>query len=316
MSEVSRPSFDLASSSHPLLGITLKVAATFVFMLMAAIARHLGDAIPVGQVVFFRSAFAFVPIVAFMLLTRQGTATLKTKQPWSHARRALTGVLAMFTYFSALTYLPLADVTAISFASPLIVVVLASVLLGETVRLYRWSAVAVGFVGVSVMVSPHLGDGFAEGAAGIGVGLAVANAFLVAFTMIFIRMMSGTESALAITFYFQLTCSLVSLATLPFAWATPDGEQLLLLIGLGVLGGIGQLVMTNGYRFAQASTLANFDYVAMIWAILFGWMFFAELPAAAVYVGAAIVIGSGLFIVWREHQLGLRRAAERAEKTI
>ena len=316
MSEASRPAFDLASSSRPLLGIALKVAATFVFMLMAAIARHLGDAIPVGQVVFFRSAFAFVPIVVFMLVTRQGIATLKTNRPWFHARRAFTGVFAMFTYFSALTYLPLADVTAISFASPLIVVVLASVLLGEAVRLYRWSAVAVGLVGVLVMVSPHLRDGFGQGEAGIGVGFAVANAFLVAFTMIFIRMMSGTESALAITFYFQLTCSLVSFATLPFAWATPDGGQLLLLIALGVLGGIGQLFMTNGYRFAEASTLANFDYVAMIWAILFGWLFFAELPAAAVYVGAAIVIGSGLFIVWRERQLGLRRAAERAEKTI
>jgi drug/metabolite transporter (DMT)-like permease len=308
---VSGPAAGLASP-QPLLGIALKVAATFVFMLMAAIARYLGDAIPVGQVVFFRSAFAFLPIAVFMLVARHGIATLKTTRPLLHARRAFTGVFAMFTYFGALTTLPLADVTAISFASPLIVVVLAAVLLGEAVRLYRWSAVAVGFAGVLIMVSPHLGQGFDQGAAGAGIALAVANAFLVAFTITFIRMMSGTESALAITFYFQLTCSLVSLATLPFAWTTPDGEQLMLLIALGVLGGIGQLFMTNGYRFAEASTLANFDYVAMIWAILFGWLFFAELPAPAVYAGAAIVIGSGLFIVWRERSLGLKRVAEGA----
>jgi drug/metabolite transporter (DMT)-like permease len=194
------------------------------------------------------------------------------------------------------------------------VVALAAVLLGETVRLHRWSAVAIGFVGVVIMVSPHLGQGFAQDAAAIGIGLAVANALLVAFTMIFIRMMTGTESALAITFYFQLTCTIVSLLTLPFAWANPTFEQLVLLVSLGVLGGIGQLCMTNGYRFAQASTLANFDYAAMIWAILFGWLFFAELPAGAVYVGAAIVIASGLFIAWRERQLGLRRAAEDAAK--
>jgi drug/metabolite transporter (DMT)-like permease len=316
VSEPQRPAFDLASSSRPLLGIALKVAATFVFMLMAAIARHLGDAIPVGQVVFFRSTFAFVPIVAFMAIAGHGVEALKTKRPLLHARRAASGVLAMFTYFGALTYLPLADVTAISFASPLMVVVLAAIFLGETVRLYRWSAVAVGFAGVMIMISPHLGDGFSEGSAGAGIALAVANTGLVALTVVFIRMMSGTESALAIAFYFQLTCSVVSLMTLPFAWATPSPWQLLLLIMLGVLGGTGQLFMTNGYRFAQASTLANFDYVAMVWAILFGWLFFAELPAGAVYLGAAIVIGSGLFIVWRERTLGLKRADEDAVKTI
>lgn len=305
---------DLSSSSRPLLGIALKVAATFVFMLMAAIGRHLGDHIPVGQMVFFRSAFAFVPIGIVMVATGQGISALATKNPLSHARRAFTGVCAMFTYFGALTYLPLADVTAISFASPLIVVVLAAFILGEAVRLYRWSAVAVGFVGVLIMVSPHLGVAFASEGAGFGVGLALANAVLVAFTMVFIRLMSGTESALAITFYFQLTCTVVSALTLPFAWATPGWSELMLLVSLGILGGIGQLFMTNGYRFAQASTLANFDYVAMIWAIGFGWLFFNELPAAAVYVGAVIVIGSGLFIVWRERALGIERA--RAAETL
>jgi drug/metabolite transporter (DMT)-like permease len=304
--------FDLTSSSRPLLGIGLKVAATFVFMAMAAIARYLGDAIPVGQLVFFRSAFAFLPIVVFMAVAGQGPSALATKRPLAHARRAFTGVVAMFTYFGALTYLPLADVTAISFASPLMVVVFAAVLLGESVRLYRWSAVAVGFVGVLIMISPHLGQGGAEGSAAIGISLAVANTVFVAFTMIFIRLMSGSESALAITFYFQLTCTIVSLMTLPFAWVTPNLEQLGFLVSLGVLGGIGQLFMTNGYRFAQASTLANFDYVAMIWAILFGWLFFSELPAGAVYVGAAVVIASGLFIVWRERKLGLERAASDA----
>ncbi len=299
---------DLKTSSHPLLGIALKVAATLVFMFMAVIARGFGDTFPVGQVVFFRSLFAFVPIIVVMLVSGLRMSDLATKVPWSHARRATSGVLAMFTYFSSLKYLPIADVTAISFASPLIVVVLAAFILGETVRLYRWSAVGAGFVGVLIMVSPHLGQGFAEAGASTGVMLAFANAFLVAFTMIFIRLMSGSEPALVIAFYFQLACTLVSACTLPFAWATPSGGEFLLLVTLGILGGVGQLLMTNSYRFAEASTLANFDYAAMIWAILLGWLFFSELPAAAVYVGAVIVISSGLFIVWRERQLGLRRA--------
>jgi drug/metabolite transporter (DMT)-like permease len=279
-------------------------------MFMAVIARGFGDTFPVGQVVFFRAIFAFVPIFAVMAYSRIGVSALRTTVPWSHARRATTGVLAMFTYFASLKYLPIADVTAINFASPLVVVVLASLVLGETIRLYRWSAVAAGFVGVLIMVSPHLGEGFSGASASMGVMFAVANAGFVAFTMIFIRMMTSTEPALVITFYFQGACAVVSACTLPFAWVTPDGGQLILLISLGILGGIGQLLMTNSYRFAEASTLANFDYAAMVWAIVLGWLFFGELPATAVYVGAAIVIGSGLFIAWRERALGIERARE------
>jgi drug/metabolite transporter (DMT)-like permease len=303
-------------SARPLLGIGLKVGATFAFTLMAAIAREIGQDIPVGQIVFFRSAFAFIPIGFALLAVGGGFGSLATKRPWQHARRAFTGVFAMFTYFSALTYLPIADVTAISFASPLIVVVLSALILGETVRAYRWGAVIAGFVGVLVMLSPHVSAGATLEPASMGILFGLANAVLVAFTMIFIRMMSETESALAITAYFQLTCSVVSGLTLPFVWVTPSGEELVLLILLGVLGGIGQLLMTNGYRYAQASTLAQFDYVAMIWAVLFGWLFFSEFPHTAVYVGAVIVIGSGLFVVWRERRLGLERRGESAVEPI
>lgn len=308
-----RQAVDLTTSSRPLLGIALKVAATLIFMFMAVIARSFGDRFPVGQIVFFRSLFAFVPIAIVMIYSGMRLADLSTKAPWAHARRATSGVLAMFTYFGSLMYLPIADVTAISFTSPLIVVVLAAFILGETVRAYRWSAVAAGFAGVLIMVSPHLGEGLSGAGASTGVMLAFANALLVAFTMIFIRLMSGSEPALVIAFYFQLACTLVSACTLPFAWVTPSAGELLLLVTLGILGGVGQLLMTNSYRYAEASTLANFDYAAMIWAIVLGWLFFGELPAVAVYVGAVVVIGSGLFIVWRERQLGLRRAEEMVE---
>jgi drug/metabolite transporter (DMT)-like permease len=243
-----------------------------------------------------------------MVIRGIGMSTLKTNQPWSHARRAMTGVCAMFSYFGALTFLPVADLTAIGFASPLIVVILAATVLGEVVRLYRWSAVAVGFIGVMIMVSPHISGDFGHGS-GIGVGLALANAVFVAFTMIFIRMMSASEPALTIAFYFQLASACVSGLIMTFMWVTPDVGQLVLLVSLGVLGGIGQLLMTNSYRFADASTLANFDYAAMVWAILFGWLVFSELPPAEVFVGAVVVIGSGLFIAWREQKLGLARAA-------
>ena len=303
------------TAARPLVGIALKVAATFSFSLMAAIARWIGDDYPLGQVVFFRASFALVPIAVLMFLNGTRLEELKTERPLSHLLRSIAGVGAMFTYFAALTYLPLADVTAISFASPLFVVALAAIVLGEQVHVYRWSAVAIGFVGVLIMVSPHLGVSDAYSPV-VGLIFAFAASIFTAFAMIAIRRMTATESATAIALYFQLTCMGVALATLPFAWVTPTFDGLLLLMLMGVLGGFGQLFMTNSYRFAQASLIANFDYVAMIWAILFGWLWFSELPAPAVYLGAAIVIGSGLFIAWRERQLGIERVTERATKPV
>ena len=297
--------------SKPLAGIALKVGATFVFTIMAVVARGLSKDIPVGEVVFFRSAFAFAPLLGWMAMHGIGFSTLRTAHPWMHARRALTGVCAMFSYFTALIYLPVADLTAIGFASPLIVVILAATVLGEVVRAYRWSAVGVGFVGVMIMISPHLSGDFGQGSS-FGVALGLANAVFVAFTMIFIRMMSGSEPALTIAFYFQFACACVSGLTLLFMWVTPTGSQLVLLVSLGILGGIGQLLMTNSYRFADASTLANFDYAAMIWAIFFGWLIFSELPPSEVFLGAIVVIGSGLFIAWREQRLGLARVSPEA----
>jgi drug/metabolite transporter (DMT)-like permease len=309
-----RPARD-SRTARPFAGIALKIAATFSFSLMAAIARWLGDAYPLGQIVFFRASFALLPIAGLMFFSKTSLAELATERPLAHVLRSIAGVGAMFSYFAALAYLPLADVTAIGFASPLFVVALAAVVLGEHVHVYRWSAVAVGFVGVLIMVSPHLQQSEA-GTPIVGLVCAFAAAIFTAFAMVAIRRMSATESAIAIALYFQLTCMSVSLATLPFAWVTPNARDLTLLVLIGIMGGFGQLFMTNSFRFAQASMLANFDYAAMVWAILFGWLFFSELPASAVYLGAAIVIASGAFIAWRERQLGIERAAERVAKPI
>jgi drug/metabolite transporter (DMT)-like permease len=266
-----------------------------------------------GQLVFFRAAFALVPIAAIMILHGTPISELRTERPLSHLLRSIAGVCAMFSFFAALVYLPLADVTAINFASPLFVVALAAIVLGEKVNVYRWSAVAIGFAGVLIMISPYLGQGDGQSPVLGVVVFAFASAIFAAFAMIAIRRMTPTESATAIALYFQLSCTVVSAATLPFGWVAPDAEGLFLLILMGVMGGFGQLLM---YRFAQASVIANFDYVAMIWAILLGWILFSELPAPAVYVGSVIVIGSGIFIALRERQLGIERAAERAAKTV
>lgn len=293
----------------PLTGIAYKVAATLAFALMALIVKLLGDRFHVGQLVFFRSAFALIPVLSAVIWTGGGLRSLATKRPGAHALRSLAGSTAMFTGFAALTLLPLADATAIGFAAPIVTVVLAVFMLNETVRLYRWTAVGIGFAGVLMMLAPHLGAGQTPSL--LGAAFALMGAIAAAFAMIFVRRMSiagdGKEPAAVIAFYFQITAAALALLTLPFVWTTPAFPDLILLVLSGLLGGLGQLLLTNAYSHADASTIAPFDYVAMIWAVLFGWLFLSEWPVPLVLIGAAIVSVAGISIAWREHRLGLKR---------
>ena len=139
------------------LGIGLQIAATFLFTLMGAQIRYLGDRIPLGEVIFARSFLAFIPLLAMLIWRREIASAVRMKQPWSHIWRAVTGVASMFFMFAGLALIPLADATAITFATPLLSVVLAAIFLKEIVRVWRWSAVVVGLIGVLIMISPHLG---------------------------------------------------------------------------------------------------------------------------------------------------------------
>jgi drug/metabolite transporter (DMT)-like permease len=210
----------------------------------------------------------------------------------------------MYCNFTAYTLLPLADVTAIGFAAPLFIVMLAALFLRERVHIYRWSAVVIGFIGVLVIIGP--GARAASGAT-VGVMYALTSAALAALAMIFLRRMSAHEHSTAIAFYFMLTAAVISLFTLPFGWNMPTGPEGWVLIASGVAGGIGQLFLSFSYRYGEASLLAPFDYTAMIWAVLLGYFVFGELPMANVWVGAVIVISAGLLILWREHRLKLAR---------
>lgn len=219
----------------------------------------------------------------------------------------------MFSNFSALTRLPLADATAISFASPLITVALAAVILKERVRIYRWSAVIVGFFGVIVMLIPHFdmshyaAAGVASVAA-VGSLLALTSAICNAGTVIQTRRLTQSETTSSIVFYFSLICAIAGALTLPFDWHSPTLRELMALIALGLLGGLAHIFLTESYRYAAASVVAPFDYSSMLWALLLGYWLFGELPDRLVYLGAAIVTGAGLFVIWRERQLGLQRA--------
>jgi len=296
--------------------VLLKLASAFMFSVMSALVRYVSDVTPLGQMVFFRSAFGIIPVVVIYAWRRELMTAVRTSRPFGHLGRGAISVFGMFFNFAALARLPIVDVTTITFTSPLITVALAAIFLKERVRIYRWSAVAVGFVGVIVMLWPHLDlaryTNAATSVAALGALFALISAFTNAGSVVQTRRLTDTETTSSIVFYFSLFCTIGGLLTLPFGWIVPNWPQLAALVSLGLLGGFSHILLTESYRYAPASLVAPLDYTALFWAFILGYWFFDEVPTATVYIGAAIVAGSGLFVIWRERQLGLERARARA----
>lgn len=300
----------------PLLGISLKLVSALAFTLMAACARAVSARYPVGEIIFCRSFFAMVPLLLWLGLRGDLASAVRTKNIKGHLKRGVIGSCGMFAGFQALSMLPLPDAVALSYATPLIVVVLAAVLLKEKVRLYRWSAVLFGFSGVLVMLSPHLDtvltgaggmpQGLATGAS-LGVAVALMAAVFSALATIEVRVLTRAENTGAIVFYFMALTAVLGLLTIMFGWNMPNLNDALLLLAIGILGGLGQIFLTQSYRHGDASLIAPFEYTTMIYAVALGWFLFGEWPATAVFIGAGIVILSGIFVIWREHKLGLLR---------
>jgi drug/metabolite transporter (DMT)-like permease len=277
--------------------------------LMSAQGRYLGGSFPVGEIVFFRGLFALIPIVIFFGYRRQLRGALQTNRLSAHFIRGLFSVCGTFCTFGALARLPIADVTAIAFIAPLITVIFAAVFLQEQVHVYRWSAVAVGFSGVILMLSPYLGNHAAlTTSMMLGLAFALTNAVSSGGATIQIRRLTATEKSSSIVIFTTLLVISASLLTAPFGWRMPATEtEVLLLVGIGISGGLGQMLFTDSYRYAPASFLAPFDYTSMLWAFLLGYWVFGEVPTVYVIGGAAIVAGAGIFVILRERQLGLKR---------
>jgi drug/metabolite transporter (DMT)-like permease len=303
--------------------ITLKVISALLFAIMSALVRFLGEKYPVGQTVFFRSSFAILPVVLIYAWRGELAAAVRTVRPLGHVGRGIIAIFAMFCNFSALARLPIVDATAISFVAPLITVALAAIFLKERVRIYRWSAVTVGFSGILVMLGPHfnLGSHASAATTGAGLGFAIAGAFCNAGSVIQTRRLTETETTSSIVFYFSLICSVAGLATWPLSrllpgsgldWLDPTWLELAALVMVGLCGGLAHILLTESYRWAPASVVAPFDYTSMVFAFLIGYFFFGEVPTIYVFIGAAIITAAGLFVIWRERQLGLqrKRAAE------
>lgn len=303
---------------NPIRGIVLKLLSVVVFTAMSAIVKLVADEVPTGQSVFFRSFFAVPVILAWLMLQHDFPAGLSTANPMGHFWRSLVGVTAMGSGFLALGLLPFPEAVAIGYAAPLLATVFAAMFLGEKVRFVRLASVALGLVGVVLILSPRLtviDPAAASKLETVGAFAAFNGAVFAALATVFVRRLVQQETTAAIVFYFSVIASALALLTLPFGWVWPGWGTLGLLVLTGLLGGIGQVLMTAAFKHAETAVIAPFDYASMVLALLIGYFVFAEVPTAIMLLGAALVMAAGLIIIFRERQLGIRRARARKAMT-
>jgi drug/metabolite transporter (DMT)-like permease len=286
-------------TQNRLLGIALRIGAATCFAGMAA-AIKLGDQAHVSlpELAFYRFAFGLPPLLIWIALTRNAGAW-RTQRPLAHLTRGMIGLATMVLAFAGLTYLPLAEAATIGFAAPLFSVALSALILGEPVGWHRWSAVALGFAGVLIVMRPggsHL--------PAIGLTLAVLAALGTAAVTITLRQIGRTEATPTIVLWFTCFSMAVTGLLLPFYGQAHDGRTWAILLVLGLCGGLGQLFLTSALRFAPVSVVVPFDYSQLIWAVLLGWLLFGTHPAASTWAGAAVIVASGLYTLFREHKLG------------
>lgn len=248
------------------------------------------------QIAFARSFFAFLVLMPFLL--RGGFRAFHTKHPWVHFTRAFAGASALFLGVHAAALLPLADMTALTFTTPLFTVILAFFLLKEQVRWRRWVATLVGFAGVLVMVQPGA-SAFDPNAF-----FALGNAFLVALASSMIRRFPPGESQAVMLFYFCVTSVVISAPFAFVAWKSPDFWQWAMLVGVGTVGALAHSLFLSAYKKAEASFVAPFDYTKLIFAIAWGLLFFGQAPPWATLAGALLIVSSTLYIARRESKLG------------
>jgi drug/metabolite transporter (DMT)-like permease len=291
------------SRNRPFLALGLRLLAMVmlsVLLLLVKLAGERGIALP--EAMFWRQ---FIPAVLILggLVARGEVARLKTERFWIHARRAVTGTIGMFLTLGVVLILPLAEATVLSFTTPIFAVLLASLFLREHVGAWRWSAVLLGLAGVVVTAGP---DSSHFPLLGLVVGLSAA--FFVALISIQLRDLGRTEEPLRIVFYFSALGALMLLPGLVLRGTAHDAAGWLLIGGIGLAGLMAQLLLTSALRFGTVSSVIVMDYSQLIWATLWGWLFFSQLPPATTWLGAPLVVASGLIIAWRE-QVRHRRPA-------
>jgi drug/metabolite transporter (DMT)-like permease len=295
---IPRSDAHIKQADRPMLGLFLRLAAMAVLGIMFVFVKLAGDhGVHVAESIFWRQLAGLPAVVAWLWWTGNLSA-IRTRNPLGHGLRMILGVGAMIFNFLAMILLPMAEATTIGFAAPIFATILAALLLGEPTGRYRWGAILLGFAGVLIAVRP-----------GVGVfnitstTIALCGALLTGCVAIQLRRLSQTESTGAIVFWFSL-CSMIPLGIAMLFFAhSHDSATWMFIAGLASAGAVAQILLTAALRHAPVAAILTMDYSGLIWSLLFGWLFFADIPSHSVWIGAPIIIAAGLVIAWREHYL-------------
>ena len=289
---------------RPLLALGLRLAAAFVLAALLACVKLASDkGIHLAEIMFWRQ-LPTIPILFAWFALRGRLDVLATRRTGSHLRRSGFGLVGMAMNFGAATLLPLAVATPLNYSSAIFAVLLSALILREPTGVWRWSAVAMGFAGVVLIAQPWGGELPLLGAA-----IALGAAMMIALISVQLRDLGRTEHPFTIVFYFSLFSVPVLALAMPFIGKAHAPEEWLLLLACGVIGLLGQVLLTAALRYGAVANVIVMDYSGLIWATLFGWLVFTSLPPASFWFGAPLVVGAGLLIAWREHRLGLARRA-------
>lgn len=290
----SAPAVFWRKQSHATRGILFMCLSTIAFSVMHASIRFVSDTLPPFQIAFFRNFFGLAFLMPVLIASR--FSVLHTKNIGLHALRNCLNIVAMLMFFTALSMVPLAKVTALSFTAPIFVAVLSVIFLKERIRIYRWAAILSGFVGMLLILRP----GFV--ALDTGSLMVIGSAAIWAVVMILVKILSRTDSSVTIVAWMGVFLCVFSIGPAIYVWQTPTLGDLGWLIFIGLWGSIAQVSLSQSFRETDPTVVMPFDFLKLIWAALLGVWFFSEIPDVYTWIGAGVIFGAGLFIAHRERR--------------
>jgi drug/metabolite transporter (DMT)-like permease len=288
----------MTETDKPALGIYLRILSGVLIAGMYVSVKAVSNDVPLGEIVFFRSLFALIPLILFLVYRNEFPGGLATKRPLTHFMRASFGAVSLFASFAALARLNISEAILIAQLSPMLTAIAAVLLLNERLTIWRVAGLALGFLGVITLVWPELGSNM-ESRRLLGATLGLVSAALSALSLVLVRSLNRTESPGAIALYFVLASMLGALLTIPWGWVMPEGSTLIYLVAAGLFGGFGHIAMTLSFRYAEASSLAPFEYIALMWPLLAD-LFIFRLPLSTTFLLAAPLVLLGAAVAAAE----------------
>ena len=292
---------------RPLLALLVRLLAAFALATMAMLVKLAGQrGAHLMELIFWRQLITAILLGAGLALTGR-LAMLKTQRLPAHARRAASGLFGMMFTYGAVLLLPLAEATTLGFTAPIFAVLIAITVFGQRIGPWRWGAVVIGFAGVLVVMQPF--DGLHEGVTLAGVAVGLVAPFMVALISFQLQDLNTTENPWSIVFWFAALTTPVAALALPFVMASHDALTWALILGMGVVGGAAQMLLTTSLRFGSAAVILLMDYTALLWASVYGYTVFDRAAPASLWLGAPLIIAAGVLIAWRERRLAKRLAS-------